>query len=142
MLALALISSGCLKKTLTDERMMQAVQTFLDTPPDASNSNPDLLTVEERAGVQSFEVYRNTVKVYLVEGTAETLWAPIGRKIVKVFAKANRDEKLLADSYYAELYIPGEFEGKHYDRLIIGTVRLQNASDRTYPELGRPRLRR
>jgi hypothetical protein len=120
--------------------MMTAVQAFLDTPPDATK--PELLTPEERAGIASFEVYRSTVKLYLVEGTAETLWTPIGKKVVKIFAKANRDASLLSDSYYAELYIPGDFGDKHYDRLYIGAVRLQNASDRTYPELGRPRPKR
>ena len=131
------ISVGCVKTTITDQRLVDGVQKYLDTPADPNN--PDLLTAEERSAVLSFEIYRNTVKIKLAEGTSDKLWKPIGTKIVKVFAKANRDMNLLSDSYLAELYIPGTFKDKKMDNLYIGAIRLQNSSDRTFPELGLPR---
>jgi hypothetical protein len=139
-LAILSVSSGCLKKTMTDEKLIASVQAYLDTPADPSK--PDLLTPEERAAILSFEIYKTTIKIKLAEGTSDKMWSPLGTKVVKVFAKANRDANMLSDSYFAELFIPGMFKDKHEDNLYIGAIRLQNASDRVYPELGNPRLKR
>jgi hypothetical protein len=139
LVAVSILFCGCPKKSYSDNRLVEGVQAFLDTPPDPSN--PDLLTPEERATITNFEIYRNIVKVHLAEGTASNFWEPIGKKMVKVFAAKNRELTILSESYYAELFIPGTYNDRKYDDLYIGAVRLQNASDRTYPELGNPRLR-
>jgi hypothetical protein len=139
LLALAVLSltCGCVKKTMTDEKLIVGVQAFLDTPADPAD--PTLLTPEERAAIVSFEIYRTTVKIKLSEGTNEKMWTPIGTKIVKVFGKVSRDANILSDSYFAELYIPGTYKDKHEDNLYIGAIRMQNSTDRTYPEIGLPR---
>lgn len=137
--AVSFLSFGCVKKTITDERIIAAVQAFLDAPPDPANENA--LTAEERAAIESFEVFKNTCKVQLVEGTPDNMWEQIGRKIVKVFAQANRDAGVLEVSYYVELYIMAEFENKK-ENFKVASIRLENASDRVYPELFSPTRRR
>jgi hypothetical protein len=139
-LCIAVIFNGCIQKTITDQRLIDAMQAYLDSAPDPTNDA--LLTPEERATVTTFEIYKNIIKVHLVEGTPTTMWDPVGRKIVKIFAKANRDVSILNDSYYVELFIPGMLNDQHHDNLYIGNMRLQNASDRVFPELGNPRLER
>jgi hypothetical protein len=126
---------GCVKNTPTDNRIIVAVQTFLDTPADPGK--PDLLTPDERASIENFEVYKNTVKVHLKENTSEPSWSSIGSKVVKVFAKTERGLQIYDVSYICELYMPATFNEKK-KVYKVGNIRLENATDRIYPELYQP----
>lgn len=139
MAAIALCSTACVKKTITDQRVIDQMQAFLDAPPDPAN--PDLLTPEERAVIESFTIYKSTIKVQLVEETDKAFWEPIGRKIAKEFAAVNREAKLLEVAYVVELFMKATIEGTTKN-FKVGNIRIENASDRIYPEFYSPTLKK
>lgn len=124
--------SGCLQKSITDDQITNSVQGFLDTPPDPSNAN--LLTVEERAVVESFTIYKNIIKIQLVEGTERTYWEPAGKKVVRAFALACRAADVLEVQYLGELRVYAELEGSR-SNFLIGDIRFENNGDRVYAEM-------
>jgi hypothetical protein len=136
LLGLVITSMGCVKKTITDDRVLAAVQAFVAAEPDATNEKS--LTAEEKAAIKSVEVYKNTVKVFLGDDTPEALWEPIGRKVVKTFGQAERDAGMLEVAYNAELHMMATFQGKKQS-FKVGDFRLENASDRVFPQLYNPR---
>ena len=134
-LGVGLLSAGCIKKDITDHRIIDDIQAFLDQAPNPSN--PDVLTADERAAIEKFDVYKNTAKVQLKEGTDQALWSPIGTKIVKVFSKSERDLSKLESSYYVELDMMAMVKDKKKN-VDVGDIRLENATDRIYPTLHNP----
>jgi hypothetical protein len=134
-LGLVLLTCGCIQKTFTDQRIIDAVQAFLDTPPDPTKQ--DLLTAEERAAVEKFLVYKNNIKIKYVDNTPSTILESSGKKILMKFALANREASLLQPQYVAQLYMMAMVQDKN-KLCSVGEITLQNASDRMYPDLHSP----
>jgi hypothetical protein len=135
LLILSVLTSGCVKTTATQQSVIDAVQAYLDSPPDASK--PDLLTAEERAAIESFTIVHNIVKTQLVENTANNMWEQIGRKMVTAYAQACRAESVLEAVYYGQLWIMAEPYGKR-DNFKVGDFTYQNRNDRIEVQLYNP----
>ena len=130
-----LFSAGCIQKTITDKVILDDIDLFLATPPDPSN--PDLLTAEERSAVESYEVYREKIKIHLVQGSDEQLWKSIGSKMVKRFAVACRNASVLEVEYLAQMYIVAE-DNKGEFKALVGDINFENNSDRVRVEMYKP----
>lgn len=126
---------GCIRQTITDKQIAESVKAFLDAPPDPSDENA--LTTEERAAIDSFEIYRSTLKLQLAEGTDMPIREPVGRKVVRAFALACRDAGKLEMAYVVQLYIREVVEDKK-GNFLVGEIRFQNASERVYVEMYKP----
>ena len=137
-IGLIFIATGCLRPSITDDRISQTVQAFMDSPPDPSNEKA--LTAEERAVIESFTIYRNTIKVQLVRDTDRSFWEPVGAKMTNSFAYACRDVNFLQSSYFGELYIIAVFDEKD-ENFLIGKFTFNNSSERITPELYSPSRR-
>jgi hypothetical protein len=139
LVGLVVLSAGCLRKTITDRQIEEKVKAFIDSSPDASDENS--LTAEEKASVERFNIVRNTIKVQLVEGTDQAMWSPIGSKMTRAFAVACREARKFQPSYYCELWIVAQVEGKS-DNFQVAEVTFNNQSERINVELYSPSRRR
>lgn len=134
-LALLVTVTGCVKTSATDQSVIDEVQVFLDTPADPSN--PDLLTVEERARIEGFTITHNIVKTMLVQETDQIMWEVIGRKMVTAYAEACRRNNVLESAYYGQIFIDAEFEGK-IENFMVGDFLYHNRNDRIEVQLYNP----
>ena len=134
-IAILVTSFGCLRKTITDNRIAESVQAYLDAPADPANE--DALTPEERAAIKDFTVFHEKIKVQLVPETEQTMWETIGKKMVRAFAMACRDSSVYETNYYCELRIEAEVEGEE-DNFLVGELRFQNSSERIYADMYNP----
>ncbi len=135
LLGLILCTCGCLRKTLTDEAIIDAVQAYLDTPPDPAGEN--LLTAEEHAVIQGFQIYRNIIKVQLVDDTEQPFWRPVGKKLARVFGLACREAGQYEHQYLVELRVRTEVDGR-VGNFKIADVTFDNQSEQVIVELYNP----
>ena len=130
-----LLCPACLRKSITEKQIAQAVQAYMDAPADPSDDNA--LTAEERAAIESFDVYRNKLKLQLAEGTDPEMREPVGKKMVRAFALACRGVGKFEVSYVVELYTRETIDNKK-SNFLVGEIRFDNASERIYPEMYKP----
>ncbi len=131
LLSLILCTCGCLKKSLTDEMLMEEMQAFIDTPPDPNNEK--LLTVEERAIIEGIEIFHNILKVQLVPDSVSEYRKPIAGKMVEHFGRTARDLEMLNPVYYLELRVSIVVDGER-SNFHIADARFENMSERVYVE--------
>jgi len=155
LIALMIAALGCIQKTITDKKIEASMQVYLDAPPEAPAGSSqakqsrvvpgapthlnyeDYLSAEERATIESFQVYRNVIKVQLVLGTDKSYWETVGRKVVRAFAMACRDATFLDITYTCELRIKAKDEKGEYNTKV-GDIALSNRSERIVPQLYNP----
>ncbi len=155
LIALMIAALGCIQKTITDKKIEASMQAYVDAPPEAPAGSSqaiqprvipgapthlnyeDYLTAEERATIESFEVYRNVIKVQLVQGTDKSYWETVGRKIVRAFAMACRDATYLDVTYTCELRIKAKDDEGEYNTKV-GDIAFSNRSERIVPQLYNP----
>ena len=148
-------TSGCIQKSITDNMIEDAMQVFIDAPLEPPNSESqaeakrevegapknltygDYMIAEEQAAIEKFDVYRNKIKVQLVEGTEKSYWEQIGRKIVRAFAMACRDVHVFEVQYICELRIVTEDADGSFNALV-GEIAFANNSERITPDLYNP----
>jgi hypothetical protein len=126
------MTCGCLRSSFTDKKIAETIQLFLDSGPDPSDEHA--LTVEERAVIESFVIYRNTLKIKLVDGTEQPFWTPVGLKTTRVFAYACRDADFLNNAYYGDLYLNVEIDDD-IKKVLVGRFTFNNSSERIETEL-------
>jgi len=134
-IAVLLTNFGCLRKTITDKKIEESVQEYLNAPPDPSDEFS--LTAEERAAVEDFTVFHDKIKVQLKRDTPQPMWEQIGKKMVRAFAMACRDASQYETNYYGQLRIEAEVEGQE-GNFLVGEFRFQNASERIFVDLYSP----
>jgi len=139
LIGLMVLSAGCLRKTITGRQIEEKVQVFFDSSPDPSNENS--LTVEEKGAVERFTIVRNIIRIQLVEGTDRAMWEPIGSKMARAFAMACREATMFRPSYYCELWIVAQVEGKS-DSFKVADITFNNQSERILVELYSPSRQR
>jgi len=135
LLGIVIITCGCLKKSITDERVIARVNEFLAAPYNPSDQYS--LKPEERAAIKGFEVYRNEIKITLVDDTPQEMWEPVGRKVTRAFGTANREFGLLDPFFNGVLLVSWVVDGKR-DNFKVGDFKMQNSSDRITPSLYLP----
>jgi len=148
-IALALLitaNCSCLRKSITDDIIEAAVITFMDAPVETytetqartvrplegapSNLNyEDYLTTEERSVIESLEIYRNILKLQLVEGADQTIVEAVGTKITRAFAHACRDVGFLETQYLTEVRMYATVDDER-DNFLIADISFANRNDR------------
>jgi len=126
---------GCTKQTITDKAIIDNITAWMDQPQDPSDEWT--LAPEERAAVESFEVYRNTLKLQLVTETNHDIWEPIGKKFAHQFAMASRELSYHEAKYNVELYIMVTVDDETFNGKA-GVIAFDNASERLIVELMNP----
>jgi len=128
LIAVVALSTGCIRKSETERRIVEDFQTYLDSPYDTADENS--LTAEERAVIEGFTVYRNILKIQLAQETEQTMVEPIAEKTITKFAFICRGYTYLETQYVGEIRMMAEVNDK-VDNFLIAEITFQNRSDRT-----------
>jgi hypothetical protein len=137
---------GCLRKSITDDIIEAGVQVFLDAPEvaytetqardirqvEGAPSNlyfEHYLTTQERAAIEGIEIYRNILKIQMVEGSDQGLVDGLGRKVTRAFAHACRDASYLETQYLTEIRIFATIDEER-DNFLIAEISFANRNDR------------
>ncbi len=137
---------GCLRKSITDDMIQAAVQIFIDAPEveytetQAMEIRPvegvpsnlfyeHYLTAQERATIEDIQIYRNILKIQMVEGSDQGLVDKLGRKTTRAFAHACRDASYLETQYLTEIRIFATVNDER-DNFLIADIAFANRNDR------------